>query len=441
MKKNELCILTIEDVNNRGYGVARAEDGRVVFTANAVTGEVIEARYIKIAKDYAVAKKEKTLTESAFRIPCDCDTFPACGGCTYRHLSYGYERKLKENYVRNAFKKAGVTIAVAPCAYGKEASYRNKIETPLTSDYKVGFYAAKTHRVIASNNCKLENPALSPILDTITAWLSEHRITIYDEAVGIGLLRHIYLRVGEKSGEISLTLVINGKTLPNTESFVRTIREQHENVVSILLSHNEENTNVILGKTSTLLYGKDEIEDTLCTLRFRLSHRSFYQVNGNMAEKLYQKAAELAELKDSDTLVDLFCGVGTIGLFMLKEYGAKRLIGVEIIPEAVENAKRNAELNGIENASFLCGNANRTELDAADVIVVDPPRKGCEESLLARIAGINPRKLIYISCNPDTLARDVAILRKYGFTADTVYPFDLFPRTGHVEAIVCLCKQ
>jgi len=441
MKKNELTVLTIEDVNNRGYGVARGEDGRVVFVANAVTGEVVEARYIKIAKDYAVAKKEKTLIESACRIPCDCEAFPACGGCVYRHVSYEYERKLKEEYVKQAFKKAGITINVAPCAYGEESGYRNKIETPLTHDYKLGFYAAKSHRVIASTDCKLQNPALTPILDTVTAWLSDKGVTVYDETAGNGLLRHVYLRIGEKSLEVSLTLVINGKTLPNADDFVKTIREKHKNVVSILLSHNEENTNVILGKSSTLLYGKDEIEDTLCSLKFRLSHRSFYQVNGKMAEKLYQKAAELAELKNTDTLVDLFCGVGTIGLFMLKEYGAKKLIGVEIIPEAVENAERNAKLNGIENATFLCGDANRAELEDADVIIVDPPRKGCEESLLARIAEIDPRRLVYISCNPDTLARDVAVLKKYGFEADVVYPFDLFPRTGHVETVVCLTRK
>ena len=441
MKKNELAILTIEDVNNRGYGVARAEDGRVVFVANAVTGEVVEGRYIKIAKDYAVARKEKTVKESDRRVPCDCTAFPACGGCVYRHISYEYERQLKENYVRNAFKKAGVAITVAPCAYGEENSYRNKIETPLTSDYKIGFYAAKSHRVIASSDCKLQNPALTPILDTVTAWLSEHRVTIYDETTGKGLLRHIYLRIGERSLAVSLVLVINGKALPNADDLVKTVREKHENVRSILLSHNEDNTNVILGKSATLLYGKDEIEDTLCSLSFTLSHRSFYQVNGKMAEKLYQKSAELAALTPNDTLVDLFCGVGTIGLFMLKEYGAKRLIGVEIIPEAVENARRNAALNGIENATFLCGDANQAELENADVIVVDPPRKGCEPSLLARIAELNPKRLVYISCNPDTLARDVAILKTHGFTTDTVYPFDLFPRTGHVESVVRLERR
>ena len=441
MKKNELCTLTIEDINNRGYGVARAEDGRVVFVANAVTGETVEGRYIKIAKDYAVARREKTLVESPVRIFPDCEVFTSCGGCVYRHVSYEYERKLKEDYVKNAFKKAGIDITVAPCAYGNEEGYRNKIETPLTPDYKAGFYAAMTHRVIASNECKLENPALRPVLDTVTAWLKANKITIYDETNGKGLVRHVYLRIGENSHEISLVLVVNGKALPNADDFVKTVTTAHRNVVSILLSHNEENTNVILGRSSTQLFGKDEIEDTLCSLKFRLSHRSFYQVNGKMAEKLYQKALELAALTENDTLVDLFCGVGTIGLFMLKESRAKNLVGVEIIPEAVENAKRNATLNGIENATFFCGDANANALDHADVIVVDPPRKGCEESLFARIAEIDPKRLVYISCNPDTLARDVAVLKKYGYTTDIVYPFDLFPRTGHVESVVCLTRR
>lgn len=441
MKKNEFAILTIEDMNNRGFGVAHAEDGRVVFVQNAVTGETVNAKYIKIAKDYAVARVEKTLTPTDRRIPADCKAFPACGGCVYRHISYEYERELKENYVKNAFKKAGVAITVAPCAYGEEEGYRNKIECPLTDGYEAGFYAAKTHRVIAASDCKLENPALRPILDTVTAFLSDNDIPIYHEYDRSGLVRHIFLRIGERSHEVSLVLVINGKTLPYAHELVKAVTEKHENVRSILLSHNEENTNVILGKSATLLYGKDEINDTLCTLDFSLAHRSFYQVNGKMAEKLYQKALELADLTPDDTLADLFCGVGTIGLYLLKESGAKALIGVEIVPEAVENAKKNAKKNGIENATFICGDANREELSAADVIVVDPPRKGCEESLLARIAEIAPRRLVYISCNPDTLARDVAILAKYGYTTDIVYPFDLFPRTGHVESVVCLTRS
>ncbi|MBQ7365086.1 MAG: 23S rRNA (uracil(1939)-C(5))-methyltransferase RlmD [Clostridia bacterium] len=441
MKKNELAVLTILDINNRGYGVARAEDGRVVFVANAVTGETVQAKYIKVTKDYAVARVEKTLTKSACRIPSDCQAFPACGGCVYRHIAYDDELKLKENYVKSAFKKAGVAITVAPCEYGDTEGYRNKIECPLTDGYKAGFYAAKTHRVIAADDCKLEKPQLRAIMTTVTAWLEENDIPLYHEEDGKGLVRHIYLRIGEKSGEVSLVLVLNGKTLPHAQDFVDTVTQKHPAVVSILLSHNEENTNVILGKSATLLYGKDEIEDTLCSLTFRLSHRSFYQVNAHMAEKLYQKALTLAALTPDDTLADLFCGVGTIGLFMLKESGAKSLLGIEIIPEAIENARRNAKLNGIENATFLCGDANREELASADVIVVDPPRKGCEESLLCRIAAIAPKRLVYISCNPDTLARDVAVMAKYGYTTDTVYPFDLFPRTGHVESVVCLTRS
>jgi len=441
MKKNELCTLTVTDINNRGFGVARADDGRVVFVTGAVTGERVVGKYIKVAKDYAVARVEKTIEKSPYRTEPDCKAFPSCGGCVYRHISYEYERTLKENYVRNAFKKAGVPITVAPCAYGEEAGYRNKIECPLTDGYDAGFYAAKTHRVIASGSCKLENPALRPILDTVTDFLERYDIPIYHEEDGKGLVRHIYLRIGEHSGEVSLVLVLNGKTLPYADELVKTVTEKHENVKSILLSHNEENTNVILGKSASLLFGEDAIVDTLCSLSFSLSHRSFYQVNGKMAEKLYQKALSLAELRETDTLADLFCGVGTIGLYMLKESGARKLIGIEIVPEAIENAKANAKRNGIENATFLCGDANREELAAADVIVVDPPRKGCEESLLQRIASLAPRRFVYISCNPDTLARDVAVMAKYGYTTDTVYPFDLFPRTGHVESVVCLKRQ
>ncbi len=443
MKKNDLAVLTVKDMNNRGYGVARAEDGRVVFLANAVTDETVDAKYIKIAKDYAVARVEKLTVKSPHRTAVDCDAFSltsGCGGCVYRHITYAHELALKEAYVKNAFHKAGIDITVAPCAHGQVDGYRNKIEMPLTEHYEAGFYAAKSHTVIASPFCKLENPALRPVLFSVTAWLKEKKISIYNEERHQGLLRHIYLRIGEHSGEISLCLVINGKTLPNADKFVSDITERHPAVVSIVLSHNLEKTNVILGKSMTVLYGDDTLTDTLCSLTFTLSHRSFYQVNGNMAEKLYQKALALADLAPDDTLADLFCGVGTIGLFMMKEKGAKALIGIEIVPEAVENAKKNAALNKIDNAVFLCGDANREELAAADVIVVDPPRKGCEEALLRRIAQLAPKRLVYISCNPDTLARDVAILKTLGYTADTVYPFDLFPRTGHVETVLALTK-
>ncbi len=442
VRKNTLAKLTVCDVNNKGYGVARLEDdGRVVFVSNAVTGETVEAKIIKVASDYLVARVEKRLNDSPHRLASDCPAFPACGGCVTRHITYAHELSLKTEYVKNAFRKARLTLTVANCEGGKETGYRNKTECPLTKDYAVGFFAPKSHDVISCVGCKHESPLLAPVAKTVTAWLKKERIPLYDEAVGKGLLRHLYLRIAEGTGEVMVTLVINGKSMKKARAFADEVMAEHPEVVSVMLNHNEEKTNVILGRDFTLVGGRDYIEDTLCGMRFRLAPPSFYQVNRDMAERLYRKALTLAELQKEDTLADLFCGVGTIGLFMLKESGAKALLGVEIVPEAVENAKVNAALNGIDNAVFICGDANSEELNTADVIVVDPPRKGCGEALLKRIAEIAPRRLVYISCNPDTLARDVAILQGLGYEAGVVYPFDLFPRTGHVESVVCLTRS
>ena len=441
VKKNQTVRLTITDVNNKGFGVARLDgDGRVVFVANAVTGEEISAKIIKVASDYLVARCEEVLVESSYRTAPDCKAFPTCGGCVYRHITYEHELSLKTEYVRHAFRKAKLDLAVAPCEGGEVVGYRNKVECPLTSDYEVGFFSARSHKVVPATGCRLENPALTPILGSVTAWLKEHKVSLYDEESGKGILRHVYLRIGEVSREVMVALVVNDE-LPHAKDFADFIMKKHANVVSVLLNHNCEKTNVILGKECKILAGKDHIEDSLCGLKFRLAPLSFYQVNGKMAERLYKKALSLADLTRDDTLADLFCGVGTIGLFMAKEAGVKSLLGVEIIPEAIENAKVNASLNGIENATFICGDANSKELSRADVIVVDPPRKGCGEELLKQIAKLSPKKLVYISCNPDTLARDCAILKPLGYETDIVYPFDLFPRTGHVESVVCLTKK
>lgn len=441
VKKNQTVRLTVNDLNNKGFGVARLEgDGRVVFVANAVTGEEISAKIIKVASDYLVARCEERLSVSPYRTAPDCKAFPTCGGCVYRHISYEHELALKTEYVRHAFRKARLDLAVAPCEGGEVVGYRNKVECPLTENYEVGFFSARSHKVVPAIGCRLENPALTPILKSVTAWLKEHKVPLYDEASGKGVLRHIYLRIGEVSGEVMVALVVN-QELANADDFAKTVASAHPNVVSVLLNYNREKTNVILGKECRILYGRDYIEDSLCGLRFRLAPLSFYQVNGKMAERLYRKALSLAALSKDDTLADLFCGVGTIGLFMAKQSGVKRLLGVEIIPEAIENAKVNASLNGIENATFICGDANSKELSRADVIVVDPPRKGCGEALLKQIATLSPKRIVYISCNPDTLARDCAVLKELGYETDIVYPFDLFPRTGHVESVVCLTRS
>lgn len=442
--KNDRIIFRITDVNNRGCGVGRlndAPDGKVIFAAGAVTGEEVSAKVIKTASDYLVARVEERLSDSPHRISPDCPSFPACGGCVYRHIAYEHELSLKEAYVKNAFRKAGLPPVLEPIVFGRPYGYRNKIECPLTEDYRPGFFSPRSHRVVAADDCRLQSPALTPVLHSMTAWLAAHRVPLYREETGEGLLRHVFLRVGETSGEIMAALVINGPRFPEAEAFAASLRAAHPAVVSVILNHNERRDNVILGEKNTVISGRGWWEDSLCGLTFRLSPLSFYQVNAPMAALLYRQALDYAAIRPGEQIADLYCGVGTIGLFFLKNSAASRLVGVEIVPEAVENARINAAQNGLaDKAVFLCSDANEKALDRADVVIVDPPRKGCGEALLDRLAAISPRRLVYISCNPDTLARDLSRLRARGFALLSARPFDLFPRTGHVECVCLLSK-
>lgn len=447
MKKNDRLRLTVADINNLGYGVARVDDdptGLVVFLANALPGDIVDAKIIKVAKGYLVARVETLLTPSPLRRPSDCAAFPACGGCSYRTLPYEEELRRKSDYVARCFTKEGLPVSLAPIVAGERCGYRNKVEYPLSPEGTPGFYARASHRVIPVENCKLEHPAFRPLLDYLTAFVKEQAISIYNEESGRGLLRHFYLRIGEATGEIMVTLVINGDSLPGgkrlAEALLNLPSAGGARVVSVYLNHHKEKNNVILGARYTLLAGKATIDDCLCGLRFSLAPASFYQVNRAMAERLYTAAADLAALRPGERLVDLFCGVGTIGLSMIAKAPGASLLGVEIVPEAVENAKRNAEQNGIESARFVCGDANSEAIGQADAVVVDPPRKGCGQALLARLAQLAPKRIVYISCSPDTLARDCAILAKAGFAVAHAQPFDLFPGTGHVETL-CLLKK
>lgn len=448
MKKNDRLRLTVSDINNLGYGVARVNDdpaGLVVFLADALPGDLVEAKIIKVTAGYLVARVEALLTPSPLRRPSDCASFPACGGCSYRTLPYEEELRRKSDYVAHCFIKEGLSVSLSPIVSGKRCGYRNKVEYPLSPEGTPGFYARASHRVIPVAGCQLEHPAFRPLLDRLAKFVKKQAISIYNEESGRGLLRHFYLRIGEATGEIMVTLVINGDSLPGGKQLAEALLSLPagvggERVVSVYLNHHKEKNNVILGSRYTLLAGKATIDDILCGLRFSLAPASFYQVNRAMAERLYTAAADLASLRPGERLVDLFCGVGTIGLSMIAKAPGSSLLGVEIVPEAVENAKRNAEQNGIENARFVCGDANSEAIGQADVVVVDPPRKGCGQDLLARLAQLSPKRIVYISCSPDTLARDCAILAKFGFAIAHAQPFDLFPGTGHVETLCLLSK-
>lgn len=452
MNKEQLLTLKITDLNNLGCGVGRDDtEGKVVFVKGAVTGDVVRAKVIKVNKSYAVARLSEVLEPSPYRTEeTFCSAPMACGGCMYRSVTYEHELALKRDYVKSAFTKAGLrTVEVLPTlSTGRTSGYRNKGQYPIAQTkqgLRAGFYAGGTHSIVPAESCAIQNEAFAPIVRQVCRFAEEHGISAYSEETGKGLLRHVYLRIAEATGEIMVCLVLNGDTLPKSELLVHLLTEAFPSVVSILLNINKENTNVVLGKQWKVLYGGDSIEDILCGLRFRISADSFYQVNREGAELLYGKAAELAELSGDELLVDLYCGTGTIGLSMAKR--AKKLIGVELVEGAVACAKENALRNHVENAEFYCGDASSREMilrctggATPDVVVIDPPRKGSTKELVECLSSLDVKKIVYVSCNPDTLARDCAWFSEFGYEIGAVQPVDLFPRTGHVESVVCLTR-
>ncbi len=450
IKKGDRLTLSVTDLNNLGCGVAHAPDGRVVFIKGAVTEDTVEAEIIKINKSFLVARLVAVKSPSPHREDGFCSAPLACGGCVYRHVSYEHELDIKRGYVKAAFTKVGLSdVEVLPTlSAGKISGYRNKGQYPVTktkNGIKAGFFASKSHNIIPADKCMLQNEAFADIVSAVCEFADKAGWSVYDELSGKGLLRHIYLRIGEKTDEIMLCLVVNGDSLPLTDSFVKMINERFPSVVGVLLSVNKKNTNVVLGDRFITLYGKDFIEDILCSLRFKIAPDAFYQVNRDGAELLYSLASSMAELCGNEVLMDLYCGTGTIGLSMAKN--ARKLCGVEIVSASVDCARENAKRNGIENAKFFCADAGDREviLRAAggvrpDVVVIDPPRKGSTRELIETLSSLEVPKVVYVSCDPDTLARDCVCFSECGYSIGKVQPVDMFPRTGHVESVVCLTR-
>ena len=455
IKKNDILDLKIDSITNLGFGVAR-HDGMVIFVGGAVTQDEATVKIIKVASSYAVGRVEKFTRLSSYRDKCRC-TEGACQSCAYRLISYEHEKDIKRSDVKEAFIKAGLPevyigeIVGSPCT----SAYRNKAQYPISKDkngrYVIGFYAPKSHRVTEARRCPLAPFEFADILDSLAAFFEKNSISVYEEESGTGLLRHVYLRRGEISGEILLTIVLNGNALPNSNELVRLVTERYPQIVGVLLNINEKSTNVILGDKYVTLFGRDYIYDTLCGVKLKITAPAFYQVNHDAAELLYKKAKELAMPTKRDTLLDIYCGAGSIGLSMADSVG--ELIGIEIIESAVLCARENAEANGYLNAKFYTGDATDTKklLDNAEeklgkkikptIIVLDPPRAGCDEELIKYVASLSPKRVVYISCNPMTLARDCAIFKSLGYVCGTVTPVDLFPMTGHVESVVCLTRK
>ena len=450
VEKNKIYEMQIDALGSNGEGIGRI-DGYTVFVEGALPGEKISVLIVKVKKNYGYGKLMEILEVSPERREPMCPVAKQCGGCQLQHLSYEAELAYKTREVKDVMERIGGirNVEVKP-ALGMENPwrYRNKAQFPVgrgKDGCAIGFYAKRSHRIVDTDQCFLQNACNDEIIGIVRAFLNEFNIPLYDEEKHKGLVRHILTRIGRNSGEIMVCIVINGKKLPNSDILVERLKAV-EGVVSIVLNVNKEKTNVILGQKIITLWGKDTITDSIDGIKFEISPLSFYQVNPIQTEVLYGKAVELAGLKGEETVLDLYCGIGTISLFFARK--AKKVFGVEIVPEAIADAKKNAARNGITNAEFAVGAAEeviprlyKEEGITADIVVVDPPRKGCDEKLLETILQISPEKIVYVSCNPATWARDLAVLKEGGYELKEVQPVDQFSHSVHVEVVSLLQKQ
>ena len=453
LQKNQILTLRIERLSSDGSGVAHSADGEAVFVPGTAPGDEARVRIVKDCGRYAFGILDELLTPSPDRIPVDCPVAGPCGGCSLRHLDYAAELRAKQESVLDAFRRiGGLEVPVLDILPSPEVDrYRNKVQFPVGVDKNgapcIGFFAGRTHRIVPCPDCKLQPSVLNEIGNALCAFFAQQGIRPYDEQSGKGLVRHIFLRRGAHSGQIMVCLVCTRAKLPHAEQLCTALRGQFPAISTILLNVNAKNTNVILGSENHILYGPGYIEDTLCGVPVRLGPLSFYQVNTLAAERLYGVAAQYAQLTPDDTLLDLYCGMGTIGLSMAEQ--CRELIGVEIVPEAIESAKANAARMGEAVAAksrFFCADAGQaaTQLAAEglhpDIVMLDPPRKGCDEATLSAVVRMAPRRVVYVSCNPATAARDAAWLEQNGYHAEKVQPVDLFPRTKHCECVIALSK-
>ena len=453
LQKNQILTLCIERLSSDGSGVAHSPDGETVFVPGAAPGDEADVRIVKDCKRYAFGILDHLRTPSPDRIPVDCAVAGPCGGCSLRHLDYTAELRAKQENVTDAFRRiGGLDVPVLDICPSPEVDrYRNKVQFPVGLDKNgtpcIGFYAGRTHRIVPCPDCKLQPGVLNDIGNALCGFFAENGIQPYNEETGWGLVRHIFLRRGAHSGQIMVCLVCTRPNFPHADALCTRLREQFADIATILLNVNSKNTNVILGTETHTLYGPGYIEDTLCGVPVRLGPLSFYQVNTLAAERLYGIAAQYAQLTPDDLLLDLYCGMGTIGLSMVDR--CRELVGVEIVPEAIESAKANAARMGDAVAAkscFFCADAGQaaTRLAAEglhpDVVMLDPPRKGCDEATLSAVVRMAPRRVVYVSCNPATAARDAAWLEQNGYHAEKVQPVDLFPRTKHCECVIALSK-
>ena len=448
LEKGKIYEAVISDYTAEGQGIAKIE-GCAVFIPNALVGEKCLVRIEKAQKTWAAGKITELLERSPHRVNRQCPVAKLCGGCDFWHMDYAEECRMKADRVRQALNRIGgenlenIPLMAAPACTG----YRNKAVYPVASKKGrayAGFFRAGTHQIVENSGCLILFPQADQVKNTVIDFLNRHHISAYDETTHQGLLRHIFVRRGWVSGEILVNLTVNGRSLPKEKALIEALKSI-PGFRTLVLSVNMKPGNSVLGDEEIVLYGPGYIEDTLCGLTFRLSARSFYQVNHPQAQRLYQAAIDQAGITRNDLVLDLYCGVGTITLVMAKQAG--KVIGVEVVEAAVRDARENAKRNGIENAEFFCGDAGKAALELEkqgihpDVVVVDPPRKGLNADTIEALHRMNPRKIVYVSCDPATLARDVALLKERGYRLLSAQAADLFPRCAHVESIVCLTND
>lgn len=447
MKKNEEYIVEMIDNGFEGEGIAKM-DGQVVFVPGAIKDEKVKIKILKVTTKIAYAKIVEILEKSKHRTDANCDTYSKCGGCSLRHMEYEYTMKLKKEAVENTLKKAlGREIYVDETIPMEQPFYyRNKLQYPLgvseNGELTMGVFAKRSHQIIPTNHCFLQNQLAQKIANSIFSFAKENQISGYDEKSRTGILRHIVIRVGVKTNEAMVTLVVNNWKIPKEKELTNFLTKQFPEIKTIVKNLNDKNTNVILGTKNKAIFGDGYITDSLLGKKFKISNLSFYQVNLIQTEKLYAKAIEYAQLSGNETIFDLYCGIGTIGICASSK--VKQLFGMETIPEAIEDAKENAKLNGVENSEFFVGDVEK-KLPAfiektkvkPDVVFVDPPRKGCDRTALETLLEVAPKRIVYVSCNPATLGRDLKILEEK-YEVKRLAICDMFPWTGHIETVTLL---
>lgn len=450
VKKNEVYTIDITGMTHEGQGVGRI-DNFTVFVDGPVEGEKVEIKIIKVKKSYAIGKLLQVLEPSSDRTEPFCPSYKRCGGCSLQHMNYEASLRFKTNVVRESIRRiGGLENVVVHDTVGMEqpVNYRNKAQYPIgryKDGIRAGFYAKRSHEIIDCATCTIQHSVSDRVRAVVKEYIEKNNISTYDEITGEGLVRHIMTRVGFKTGEVMVVLVINGRNIPSQKKLVDRLVKEIPEIKSVVLNVNTKRTNVILGDENIVVYGRDTITDYIGEFKFNISPLSFFQVNPVQTEVLYRKALDYAQLTGKETVFDLYCGIGTISLFLSKK--AKRIYGVEVVEAAVKDAWENAKVNGVENAEFIVGEAEKVIPEMyekgvrADVVVVDPPRKGCDEAVLKTLVDMKPERIVYVSCNPATLARDLKYLAEGGFEVREVQPVDMFPWTYHVECVTLMCAS